>query len=98
MDSPFGIRLCDFELSRLIGVPLTTRVGMTFQYCAPETLDENEAPLASDVFSLALVIYFIATGADAIPTGSPLGRIVRYLGPAVDPEREAIDFSSRQSE
>ena len=60
----FNLRLCDFGLSKKIGVPLTGIRGSE-QYVAPEIIDYSTYlydPANADIFSLGVVLFTIYFG------------------------------------
>ncbi len=72
-------KLSDFGIARPVGVAVTfgpTVVG-TPGYIAPEQVTDGKASVASDVFSLACVLYFILTGDEYIPAQDALQTLAR---------------------
>ena len=60
----YNLRLCDFGLSRKIGIPLTGIRGSE-QYLAPEILEDSTYfydPANADIFSLGVVLFTIYFG------------------------------------
>ena len=62
-------KLSDFGIARPFGVTVTfgTAVVGTPGYMAPEQVAESKASVATDVFSLACLTYFVLTGQEYIP-------------------------------
>jgi serine/threonine protein kinase/outer membrane protein assembly factor BamB len=84
-----GPRVIDFGISRAVdGTRLTAAGGLvgTPPYMSPEQVSGDEIGPASDVFSLASVLVYAATGSPPFSTGDPrfiLHRIVA-LAPALE--------------
>lgn len=60
----YNLRLCDFGLSRKIGIPVSGLRGSE-QYVAPEILDLSTyfyEPSNADIFSLGVVLFIIYFG------------------------------------
>jgi serine/threonine protein kinase len=72
-------KLSDFGIARPVGVALTfggAIVG-TPGYIAPEQIAEGKASVASDIFSLACLTYFVLTGEEYIKATNPLEMLAR---------------------
>jgi serine/threonine protein kinase len=67
-------KLSDFGVARPLGVAATFRTAVvgTPGYMAPEQVADGKVNVASDVFSLACLTYFILTGDEYIPATNPL--------------------------
>ncbi|HEX3852496.1 MAG TPA: serine/threonine-protein kinase, partial [Polyangiaceae bacterium] len=62
-------KLSDFGIARPFGVTVTfgTAVVGTPGYMAPEQVAESKASVATDIFSLACLTYFVLTGQEYLP-------------------------------
>jgi hypothetical protein len=76
MDGEFNAKLSDFSASRGADGSMTTNVGHTTTYAAPEVLQGGMPTVKSDVYSLGLFICFVVTGEHAFDPRLPLGRLV----------------------
>ena len=82
VDANFRPTLCDFGLARLGGQETMTRQGTmlgTPRYMPPEQLQGRRTDARSDLYSLAMVGYELATGAIPFDGGEPLAAAVRRL-------------------
>ncbi len=82
-------KLTDFGVARVIGGDALTRTGDvigTLAYMAPEQAEGLEAGEASDLYSLALVIYEALSGVNPMAQTRP-GRHSRRLGTYLPPLR-----------
>ncbi|MFE9243071.1 WD40 repeat domain-containing serine/threonine protein kinase [Nocardiopsis sp. NPDC006938] len=81
--SPRGPQVIDFGIARAVEGTVLTRAGQTFgtpSYTSPEQVTGGEATPASDVFSLAGVVVFAATGRPPFGTGRPADVLRRVVG------------------
>lgn len=67
-------KLSDFGIARPFGVTVTFGAAVvgTPGYMAPEQVSESKASVASDVFSLACLTYFVLTGQEYIPAANAM--------------------------
>ena len=82
MDPEFRPVLCDWGLARLAGTETVTRQGTmlgTPRYMAPEQLQGRRSDQRSDLYSLGMVAYEMATGSIPFDGGEPLAAAVRRL-------------------
>jgi serine/threonine-protein kinase len=82
LDPSFRPVLCDFGLARLAGAETVTRQGTmlgTPKYMAPEQLQGRRCDPRSDLYSLGLIAYEMATGSIPFDGPEPLGAAVRRL-------------------
>ncbi|MEX0170756.1 protein kinase domain-containing protein [Streptomyces sp. LMG1-1-1.1] len=82
----YGPKIIDFGIARAAGDDHLTRTGAaagTPAYMSPEQASGEEHPPAGDVFALAGVLVFAATGHGPFGTGSPADLLyrVRYADP-----------------
>ncbi|MFE0653606.1 PQQ-binding-like beta-propeller repeat protein [Streptomyces sp. NPDC059534] len=82
----YGPKIIDFGIARAAGDEHLTRTGAaagTPAYMSPEQASGQEHPPAGDVFALAGVLVFAATGHGPFGTGSPADLLyrVRYADP-----------------
>lgn len=71
------VKVADFGLARAIGTAAATSVSNdhtwgTAAYLSPEQVEHGHADTRSDVYSAALLLYELLTGAKAFPGDSPL--------------------------
>jgi serine/threonine protein kinase len=89
-------KLTDFGGARLAGEDVLTRTGDvlgTFAYMAPEQSDGGEVGEASDLYSLALVLYEALSGINPVRGATPAAT-VRRIGRRLEPlERRRRDLS-----
>jgi serine/threonine-protein kinase len=64
------IVLMDFGTGRELNTAVTPEVAGTPLYLAPELLDQQPATVQSDVYSLGVLLYFLASGAYPIRSAS----------------------------
>lgn len=65
LSSEDSLKITDFGLAKLEGVPKITKTGMTpgtISYIAPELLRGQRADFRSDIFSFGVVLYELLTG------------------------------------
>jgi serine/threonine protein kinase len=68
------IKVLDFGLARTLATEDSTYTGLfagTLRYVSPEQVSRGSASAASDIFSLGLVLYELATGKHPFPAASP---------------------------
>ncbi len=72
-------KISDFGIARPQGVAVTfgPSVVGTPGYMAPEQITDSKASIASDVFSLACMLYFILTGEEYVPATDALQTLAR---------------------
>jgi serine/threonine protein kinase len=85
-----GPKVIDFGIARGVADDKLTRTGMVSgspPYMAPEQLSDGEFGPGSDIFSIAAVLHYAATGAGPYGRGGPQEQYARALGagPVVDP-------------
>ncbi|MET9673310.1 PQQ-binding-like beta-propeller repeat protein [Streptomyces sp. NPDC006482] len=91
----YGPKIIDFGIARAAGDDHLTRTGAaagTPAYMSPEQASGTEHPPAGDVFALAGVLVFAATGHGPFGTGSPADLLyrVRYAEPDLTGVPEAL--------
>ncbi|HTU76212.1 MAG TPA: protein kinase [Trebonia sp.] len=92
-----GPHVIDFGISRAMGGTHLTATGMvvgTPGYMSPEQAEGQEAGTASDVFSLACVVAFAATGKQPFGTGSAASVLYRVV--AGQPDLDGIPARLRE--
>ncbi|HEX7450895.1 MAG TPA: serine/threonine-protein kinase [Polyangiaceae bacterium] len=72
-------KLSDFGIARPSGIAMTFGAAIvgTPGYMAPEQIAEAKASVASDIFSLACVTYFVLTGEEYIKASNALETLAR---------------------
>jgi serine/threonine protein kinase len=86
-----GPHVIDFGISRAMGGTHLTATGMvvgTPGYMSPEQAEGNEAGPPSDVFSLACVVAYAATGKQPFGSGSAASVLYRVV--ATEPELDGV--------
>lgn len=91
----YGPKIIDFGIARAAGDDHLTRTGAaagTPAFMSPEQASGQEHPPAGDVFALAGVLVFAATGHGPFGTGSPADLLyrVRYAEPDLTGVPEAL--------
>ncbi|MFF5789954.1 protein kinase [Streptomyces sp. NPDC012693] len=91
----YGPKIIDFGIARAAGDEHLTRTGAaagTPAFMSPEQASGQEHPPAGDVFALAGVLVFAATGHGPFGTGSPADLLyrVRYAEPDLTGAPEAL--------
>ncbi|MFJ8658635.1 PQQ-binding-like beta-propeller repeat protein [Streptomyces sp. NPDC093795] len=91
----YGPKIIDFGIARAAGDDHLTRTGAaagTPAFMSPEQASGQEHPPAGDVFALAGVLVFAATGHGPFGTGSPADLLyrVRYADPDLTGVPEAL--------
>ncbi|MFE9737933.1 protein kinase [Streptomyces sp. NPDC006477] len=91
----YGPKIIDFGIARAAGDEHLTRTGAaagTPAFMSPEQASGQEHPPAGDVFALAGVLVFAATGHGPFGTGSPADLLyrVRYAEPDLTGVPEAL--------
>ena len=92
-----GPHVIDFGISRAMGGTHLTATGMvvgTPGYMSPEQAEGQEAGTSSDVFSLACVIAYAATGKQPFGTGSAASVLYRVV--AGQPELDGVPTRLRE--
>jgi serine/threonine protein kinase len=92
-----GPHVIDFGISRAMGGSHLTATGIvvgTPGYMSPEQAEGNEAGPPSDVFSLACVVAFAATGKQPFGTGSAASVLFRVV--AGQPDLDGVPPRLRQ--
>lgn len=84
LDADGTAYLADFGIARPLAADVTrlTRTGDhigTLDYMAPERLTQGEAGPASDVYSLACVLFQCLTGRVPFPAADPVGKLTAQL-------------------
>ncbi|MBE1455909.1 hypothetical protein H4W79_000123 [Nocardiopsis terrae] len=93
--SPRGPQVIDFGIARAVEGTVLTKTGQAFgtpAYASPEQVVGRGVGPASDVFSLAGVVVFAATGRPAFGTGKSAALLTRVVrgGPDLDGVPEAL--------
>jgi serine/threonine protein kinase len=79
-------RIGDFGSARTVEWGLTqTQLALTLQYAAPEVLNEEGATLASDIWSLGLVLYELLSGEPVLSAQTGPIRLIREMQSGVRP-------------
>src|SRR3984885_10351087 len=92
-----GPHVIDFGISRAMGGSHLTATGIvvgTPGYMSPEQAEGNEAGPPSDIFSLACVVAFAATGKQPFGTGSAASVLFRVV--AGQPDLDGVPPQLRQ--
>jgi serine/threonine protein kinase len=81
-------KLSDFGVARPVGIDVTfgTAVVGTPGYMAPEQIADSKSSVASDIFSLACLTYFLLTGEGYVPAKN----VIESLALSVSSERPRL--------
>ena len=91
-------KLTDFGGARLTGEDVLTRTGDvlgTLAYMAPEQTDGGDASEATDVYSLALVLYEALSGVNPVRGSTPAATVRRIGQPIAPLERRRPELERR---
>jgi len=89
--SPRAAKLTDFGVAHMVGEDALTRTGDvvgTLAYMAPEQAEGREVTEASDLYSLALVLYEALSGRNPVRGAGPVAT-ARLVGRRIPPLRRA---------
>ena len=100
-DAPDFVKVLDFGLAKIVsaekGEPRLTRTGLvcgTPEYMSPEQARGGELDPRSDLYSMAVLLYQLATGALPFQADTPVGFLTAHVSSvAVPPRRRRPDLA-----
>ena len=90
LDKRGRVAVADFGLARVMGSDLTTSVGLlgSVDYMSPEQVSGEPAKTASDLFSVASVLYFLVTGTRPFTRLNAVATMAAIRGESPEPPQK----------